>query len=43
MVVCLSSAVGWGSGKAEGGEEAGMRIGNGTSAAYKNDVLCVPD
>ena len=28
MVVCLFSAVGWGSGKAEGGEDAGMSIGN---------------
>lgn len=43
MVVCLFSAVGWGSEKAEGGEEAEMSIGNETSAAWKNDVLYIPD
>ena len=33
----------WGSEKAEGGEEAGMSTGNETCAAWKNDVLYIPD
>lgn len=43
MATCLLSAVGRGTVRAEGGEEAGVSSGSAALDASENDVLFTPD